>query len=555
MNTSRLAALFLLAIVIATARAERLEPKNIGSATAEVSIIWSLDLQGQKLTELGIQTFGFQDYPSQELISEITSPASRAEIDSKGNKLRIFEPALRDYQQLTMNSEMEVGFGFDFPNAAGFDSYLGESEYVQITPEIKEKATQLSAQFGKRIEKAVAISQWVHNNVKYDRDYIDLRKGSRDTFIERAGTCDEFSHLYIAMLRSIGIPAKFSASFVYSGDEWGPHAFVEAEIEGEWVPFDPTFNEAILLDATHIKFGEGLDQGDITEHITAKGYGTDVSKIILTRQFEVEFKETRNFPKLFEMELILPQNTVGEGSLESVKVAIRNGQKRIAIPLSISIPNEAKVTGENRFNEDKLLLLEPYETKEAEWKVIFPDLEEGFDYKFPVSVQSLGQEAKGMILASKYGNTVQEEELLITDVRTADLGGALRITATLKNSGNLRSEGVISLAIGDEKQDRAFFIEPGSESVFEFTVPKPDSEMLEGEFLIESQGSAITQPFSIGLEPSIEPTEKGPSPTRTLTSRTKSVLEGISDEIVFGAFGLLLLFAVYMSTSRIGKHR
>ncbi|MFH1258059.1 MAG: transglutaminase-like domain-containing protein [Candidatus Micrarchaeota archaeon] len=541
----------LLALILPIfAATPSIEPKYVGSADATVNLVWRVDLQGQQVSELEVKTFGFGDYSSQLLISELSSPSSSLETDPFGNKIRVFNLPGTNYLTFSQTSELQLRFKFEFPPASGTAEFLKPSRYVLITPEIRERAVQITAGIQNDLGKAVAIAQWVHNNVQYDRDYTSRVEASDVVYKERAGTCDEFSHLFIAMLRSVGIPAKFSASYVYSGEDWGAHAVVEAAIDGKWVPFDPTFNEAILLDATHIKFGEGLDQGDIKEDISVRGYSADVSQIKLSREFDVEFSKVRNFDKLFDLQLILPSNVVGEKSLETVKVKVINGPRQLAIPLSLTVPKEVKVQGQNRVNEDKLLLLGPNEEKTAEWSIVLPKLESGYDYKFPVRVDSLGQNAEGTIAASDNGDFSEKEDLQVTEVGTNSSPDGVSIIVRVKNTGNVFSYGTISVsAPGVPSQKKELTILVGDEQKFVFSLGNPEGEVM-GEIAIETQTLRVSQPFRLSTEPSEIPSEE---PTIEPTAEPpRSFIPGMPDDYLF-IFALVLIVLVFLTTTRLHK--
>jgi hypothetical protein len=445
-----------------------------------------------------------------------------------------------------------VQFRFDFPPAKDASNFLRESPYVKITPEIRQRAMQIASGYATDMEKAVAIAEWVHNNVRYDRNYISIVKASDAVFLERAGTCDEFSHLFIAMLRAVGIPAKFSASFVYGGDEWGPHAFVEAAIDGSWIPFDPTFNEAVILDATHIKFGEGLDQSDIIEEITTHGIDADPSKLKLSREFEVKFKETQNFPELFVLSLSLPENDVGEGSMETIKATIKNKQHRLAVPLSLNVPQEVKIIGENRFKEDRLVLLEPYGEKTVEWKIILPKLEGGYDYKFPLALESLGQELNGTIRASTGGDVSEKEDLKVVGISAEERGKALELAVAIKNIGNVKSEGTVSLeADGGISQQKPFSILPGAEFAPVFTIIPNGGEavLLKGIIILETKALKITQPFEFGFGASAQPSFAKPSASAQPTEELQP--SGIPSEYFALMIAIALIIAAFLLKSAV----
>lgn len=566
MRTRLLAAALLLLLIapLAFSADVAIIPKKTGAVTAKVSLGWHVDLQGQKLSELSVGTFGFKDYPYQQLISEETFPITIEKADDFRNKILEYnlDPS-QDYQSFSMESTVKVQFRPEYADATDASNFLAESGYIKITPEIRQKAQQIAANYDSDMAKAVALAQWAHNNVKYDRNYISIVKDSDSVFSERAGTCDEFSHLFIAMLRAVDIPAKFSASYVYSGTDWGAHAFVEAAIGGKWYPFDPTFNEGIILDATHLKFGEGLDQGDIKEDITIKSLNADVSKLRLTRDFDVQFLSTQNFPELFKLSLLVPSKVVGEGSIETVKVRLTNKQHRLAVPLSLLLPREVRIVGENKYNEDKLILLEPFEEKEAEWKIIIPSLESGYDYTFPLMVESLGQDVNATISASKDGDVAKRELVEITGLSSNYDDGRMSILLILKNTGNVDSTGSVSLGVDEIATSiplKAYSLLVGREQTiaFSFDVPENTAKSLTGEIVLKGNTiDPVVQRFTISLDGSAKPTFSASSnPSGSLTPTPQPdipSIPGIPSDYLMILLAILTILLLVFVKSVISK--
>jgi hypothetical protein len=78
------------------------------------------------------------------------------------------------------------------------------------------------------------------------------------------GDCNEHTALYVAMARSIGIPARIAVGLTYVRGISGAfyyHAWPEVYIDegknrGLWLPVDPTLNQ-FPADATHVRLARG----------------------------------------------------------------------------------------------------------------------------------------------------------------------------------------------------------------------------------------------------------------------------------------------------------
>jgi hypothetical protein len=125
------------------------------------------------------------------------------------------------------------------------------------TPAIRNKSYGIldgATDDRERVDRLVA---WVYENVSY---VISTRELASDVLETREGDCSEKTMLFVALARAGGIPARrvVGLAFTYAGGgpAFGYHAWAEVELDGHWVPVDPTWNEPVA-DATHIKLLEG----------------------------------------------------------------------------------------------------------------------------------------------------------------------------------------------------------------------------------------------------------------------------------------------------------
>ncbi len=85
----------------------------------------------------------------------------------------------------------------------------------------------------------------------------------------RAGVCQDFAHIMIALVRTLGIPCRYVSGYLSpspdSSDrsaEGATHAWVEACLpQIGWVGFDPTNN--VLAAERHIRVAVGRDYADV----------------------------------------------------------------------------------------------------------------------------------------------------------------------------------------------------------------------------------------------------------------------------------------------------
>ena len=103
----------------------------------------------------------------------------------------------------------------------------------------------------------------VHKNFRYARD-VTLASSPVDEILEKGkGVCQDFAHLMIALLRSLGVPARYVSGYIHRPNrESQSHAWCEAWLPDlGWVGVDPTNNR--VIDERFVKVAIGRDFTDV----------------------------------------------------------------------------------------------------------------------------------------------------------------------------------------------------------------------------------------------------------------------------------------------------
>ncbi|MGE6754010.1 transglutaminase domain-containing protein [Rossellomorea sp. NPDC071047] len=136
--------------------------------------------------------------------------------------------------------------------------------------EIKEQAKTVTAGQTSDRDKAKAIYDYVAKNVSYDvekYEYDDFNwdDSALKTLETRTGVCQDYAYLAIALLRASDIEARFVEGRA-GGIFPGRHAWVEANLDGEWVTLDPTWGSGYLKDGKFVPaFNEDYFDPDMNE--------------------------------------------------------------------------------------------------------------------------------------------------------------------------------------------------------------------------------------------------------------------------------------------------
>ena len=131
---------------------------------------------------------------------------------------------------------------------------LAPDTWVQADdPAIKAKAAEIAGGETSAMGAALAVLRWVHKNVQ-PAPTVSI-PSARDVLAIKKGDCNEYTVLFTALLRALGIPAKMKAGLVYQNERFFYHAWADVYL-GKWVAMDPTFGE-VPVNVTHIPLTEG----------------------------------------------------------------------------------------------------------------------------------------------------------------------------------------------------------------------------------------------------------------------------------------------------------
>lgn len=139
--------------------------------------------------------------------------------------------------------------------------YVLPSRYCQSDLyEIHNLASQIVGNRPPGYEQVEAIRSWVNQNVYYQYGVTNASTTALDVIYNRNGVCRDFTHLVIALCRSLNIPARMTVGYLDKLEFTDLHAWVEAFLGNEWYTFDA------VQQHTHgyrIEIGYGRDAADV----------------------------------------------------------------------------------------------------------------------------------------------------------------------------------------------------------------------------------------------------------------------------------------------------
>jgi transglutaminase-like putative cysteine protease len=116
------------------------------------------------------------------------------------------------------------------------------------------------------------LSERIYREFKFDPSATTVSTPLEEVLVHRRGVCQDFAHLGIACLRSLGLPARYVSGYLRTTPAPGQEAVVGADYSHAWfsvfcpaqgfVDFDPTNN--VLADERHVTVAFGRDFSDVS---------------------------------------------------------------------------------------------------------------------------------------------------------------------------------------------------------------------------------------------------------------------------------------------------
>lgn len=120
-------------------------------------------------------------------------------------------------------------------------------------------------------DKAINVMHIFYRDFKYDTTATDINTSAEEAFTMGRGVCQDYAHIYICLLRLLGIPARYVTGLMIG--EGQSHAWVEFLNNDKWIGLDPTND--LLIDDNYIKLGHGRDASDCTINLGIMRGGGD----------------------------------------------------------------------------------------------------------------------------------------------------------------------------------------------------------------------------------------------------------------------------------------
>jgi transglutaminase-like putative cysteine protease len=194
--------------------------------------------------------------------------------DFFGNRVVHFAVA-RPHTALTVTATAEVEVSPAAPSAAAdepWDAGPPDPDLVQFvvgsplvtSDEIAAAYAAESFPPGRPLREALTeLTERIHGDFEYRPGATTVLTPVSEVMARRRGVCQDFAHLSLACLRSLGLPARYVSGYVETGPGAGAsHAWCAVALaDGTWLDLDPT--NRLVAPPAHVTLGWGRDYSDV----------------------------------------------------------------------------------------------------------------------------------------------------------------------------------------------------------------------------------------------------------------------------------------------------
>ena len=121
------------------------------------------------------------------------------------------------------------------------------------------------------LQGAQALMSRIHERMEFNSDATDVATNALQALAKGQGVCQDFAHLMIGAMRSLGLAARYVSGYLLTHPPAGQarligadasHAWVEVWCPvHDWVAFDPTND--VRVDQEHVTLAWGRDYADV----------------------------------------------------------------------------------------------------------------------------------------------------------------------------------------------------------------------------------------------------------------------------------------------------
>jgi transglutaminase-like putative cysteine protease len=158
------------------------------------------------------------------------------------------------------------------PRLLAAREFCFDSPLVRVHPMLREYALPSFPEGRPLLDAVLELNDRVHSDFSYEPASTDISTPLAQVMRERRGVCQDFAHVVVGCLRSIGLAGRYVSGYLETVPPPGQprlvgsdasHAWVSAFVPGlGWLDLDPT--NALLPNLSHVTVAHGRDFSDVS---------------------------------------------------------------------------------------------------------------------------------------------------------------------------------------------------------------------------------------------------------------------------------------------------
>ena len=165
--------------------------------------------------------------------------------------------------------------------------YRRETPLTAADPALRAFAEETCARLSNPLDRAHALMGAIHDRMRFDTAVTDAATPAQEAFAAGHGVCQDFTHVFLAAARHLGLPARYVSGYLYRPDlivQEAGHAWAEALIEDlGWVTFDAANSTSTT--EHYIRLAIGLDYLEAAP-VRGSYHGASLEKLSVSLRIE-----------------------------------------------------------------------------------------------------------------------------------------------------------------------------------------------------------------------------------------------------------------------------
>lgn len=200
--------------------------------------------------------------PHRELSVTVTS---RVQVRGRERQLDFAENLAWEEVRQRLQTDMD-------PEILELRQYVLDSPMIPRMPELRTYAEKSFVKERPLLEAVEELTDRLYTDFTYDPNFTTIATPLTDVIHHRRGVCQDFAHLCIGCLRTLGLAARYVSGYIETDPPPDQEPLAGADASHAWfsvylpqlgwVDFDPTNNQ--IPTDQHITIAWGRDYSDVT---------------------------------------------------------------------------------------------------------------------------------------------------------------------------------------------------------------------------------------------------------------------------------------------------